>query len=132
MAPAAGQYGGSVQFTVRRSGKSYRQDTFAAQAAALLKTPSAGLISPGKANGGLSLHAPHSPLAQCVERVAGAPAVAGHKVEMVDEARYRGHPATIIVVAATSARPAMVYVAGPRCSASGGDILAKAPLPASG
>ena len=132
MAPAAGQYGGSVQFTVRRSGKSYRQDTFAAQAAALLKTPSAGLISPGKANGGLSQHAPHSPLAQCVERVAGTPAVAGHKVEMVDEARYRGHPATIIVVAATSARPAMVYVAGPRCSASGGDILAKAPLPASG
>ena len=34
-APAAGQGGGSVQFTVRRSGTRYGKDTFAAQAAAL-------------------------------------------------------------------------------------------------
>jgi hypothetical protein len=131
IAPATAP-GGSVQFTVRRSGKSYGKNTFAAQAAALLNAPSAGLIRPGKAGGGLSLHASRSALVQCVEQVAGAPAVQARKVDMVDEARYRGHPATIIVVAATSTRPAMVYVAGPRCSASGGDILAKAPLPASG
>lgn len=130
--PATGPGGGSVQFTVRRSGQSYGKDTFAAQAAALLNAPSAGLIRPGKGDGGLSLHASRSALAQCVEKVAGAPAVQARKVDMVDEARYRGYPATIIVVAATSGRPAMVYVAGSRCSASGRDILAQAPLPASG
>ncbi len=123
---------GSVQFTVRRSGMSYRKHTFAAQAAGLLNTPSAGLIRPGKAAGGLSRHAASAALAQCVDQVAGAAAVQEHKVDLVDEAHYRGHPATIIVVAATSARPATVYVAGPRCSASGGDVLAQAPLPASG
>ncbi len=123
---------GSVQFTVRRSGMSYGKDTFAAQAAGLLKAPSAGLIRPGKAGGGLSRHAAGSALAQCVEQVAGAAAVQEHKVDLVDEAHYRGRPATIVVVAATSARPATVYVAGPRCSASGGDVLAEAPLPASG
>ena len=128
VAPATG----SVQFTVRRSGMSYRKDTYAAQAAGLLKAPSAGLIRPGKAAGGLSRHAASSALAQCVEQVAGAGAVQEHKVDLVDEARYRGRPATIIVVAATSARPATVYVAGPRCSASGGDVLAQAPLPPSG
>ena len=130
--PAPEPGGGGVQFTVRRSGKSYGKHTFAAQAAALLNTPSAGLIRPGKAEGGLSLHGAHSALAQCVEEVAGAPAVQARKVDMVDEARYRGHPATIIVVAATSGKPAMVYVAGSRCSASERDIQAQAPLPASG
>ena len=128
VAPATG----SVQFTVHRSGMSYGKDTFAAQAAGLLKAHSAGLIRPGKAGGGLSRHAASSALAQCVEQVAGAAAVQEHKVDLVDEARYRGHPATIIVVAANSARPATVYVAGPRCSASERDILAQAPLPSSG
>ena len=124
--------GGSVQFTVRRSGMRYGKDTFAAQAAALAKVPSAVPIRP-KADGGLSLPPPaHSALVQCVERVAGASAVQARKVDMVDEARYRGHPATIIVVQATSGRPAMVYVAGPRCSASDRDVLAQARLPASG
>ena len=111
---------------------SYGKDTFAGQAAALLKAPSAGLIRPGKAIGGLSRHAAHSALAECVEQVAGASAVQEHKVDLVDQAHYRGHPATIIVVAATSGRPAMVYVAGPRCSASERDILAQAPLPSPG
>ncbi len=117
---------------MRRSGTRYGKDTFAAQAAALAKVPSAGTIRP-KADGGLSLPSPaHSALVQCVERVAGPSAVQAGKVDMVDEARYRGHPATIIVVQATSGSPATVYVAGPRCSASDRDILAQAPLPASG
>ena len=128
---ALGPAGGSGQFTVRRSGTRYGKDTFAAQAAALAKVPSAVPVRP-KADGGLSLPPPaHSALVQCVERVAGASAVQARKVDMVDEARYRGHPATIIVVQATSGRPPMVYVAGPRCSASDRDVLAQARRPAS-
>ncbi len=129
---ATGQGGGTVQFAVRASGMTYGKDTFARQAAALLHAPSEGLLRPGKASGGLSLHPARSALAQCVEQVAGTPAVREGKVKMVDRARYGGHPATIIVVAATSTTPPMVYVAGPGCSASAGDILARAPLPRSG
>ena len=123
---APGQGGGAGQFTVRRSGTRYGKNTFAAQAATLAKLPSAGTIRP-KADGGLSLPPPaHSALVQCVVRVAGASAVQARKVDMVDEARYRGHPATVIVVARTAAEPAQVYVAGTRCSAADADILALA------
>ena len=132
IAPAPAQAGGTVRFAVRRSGMTYSKHRFAQQAAALLTAPSAGLIRPGQAIGGLSPHPAHSALAECVEQVAGATAVQEHKVKLVDQAHYGGHPATIIVVAPTSARPAMVYVAGPGCSASGRDILAQAPLPGSG
>jgi hypothetical protein len=125
---ATGQGGGTVQFTVRRSGTTYRKDTFARQAAALLKARSAGLLHPGEAIGGQSRHAAHSALAECVEQVAGTPAVEKREVELVDRAHYGGQPATIIVVAA-SGRPGMVYVAGRRCSASERDILAQARLP---
>ena len=123
--PAAGQ-GGSVQFTVRRSGTRYRRDAFAAQAAALLNQPSAGLLRPGKVSG-LSRQHQTSALIGCVSTVAGA----GH-VKLVDQARYQGRPATIIVVAQPSSAPATVFVAGPQCSRGHSDILAREPLPASG
>ncbi len=94
-----------------------------------LKAPSAGVLRPGEAIGGPSRPAAHSVLAECVEQVAGTSAVQPHRVELVDQAHYGGQPATIIVVAAPSGRAGMVYVAGPRCSASERDILAQAPLP---
>ena len=50
------------------------------------------------------------------------------EVKLVDQARYGGHPATIIVVAATATQPGMVYVAEAPCSASDARILAQAPL----
>ena len=119
----------------RQSGTRYGKTTFAAQAAAVLRFTSAGLNHPGKGAGGLSLQAPA--LTQCVNKVAGQAAVRAGAVKLVDQARYRGHPATIIVVQAppvrgTPAHPGTVYVAGPRCSATDADILAHAPLPASG
>jgi hypothetical protein len=123
--PAAGQ-GGSAQFTVRRSGTRYRRDTFAAQAAALLNQPSAGLLRPGKVSG-LSRQHQTSALVGCVSTVAGA-----GNVKLVDQARYQGRPATIIVVAQPSSATATVYVVGPQCSPGHPGILAQKPLPASG
>ena len=123
----AGQ-GGGVQFTVRHSGTPYRKYTLAAQAAALLATPSAGLNGPGKATGGLSRQAASPALTGCVDKVAGPALVHAGEVKLVDQARYQGHPATVIVVQATPAQPGTVYVAGDRCSASRGDILARAPF----
>ena len=93
--PAPGQ-GGSVQFTVRRSGTRYRRDTFAAQAAAVLAQPSAGLLRPGKVSGLARQHQAPA-LTGCVRTVAGA-----GTVRLVDQARYQGRPATIIVVARPS------------------------------
>jgi hypothetical protein len=138
--PAAGQ-GGGVQFTVRHSGTAYRKSTLAAQAAAVrathsagLNSPatsSAGLNSPGKASGGLARQAPGSALAGCVDKVASLARVPAGQVRLVDQARYQGHPATVIVVQASTAQPGTVYVAGDRCSASRADILATAPFPPS-
>jgi hypothetical protein len=130
-APAAGQ-GGSPQFTVRDSGTKYGKDTFAVQAAAVLGTPSASLNHPEKASGGLSQRSRSSALSGCVDKVAGPGAVSAGEVKLVDQARYQGHPATVIVVQASPAQRGMVYVAGARCSAAEADIVAKAPLPVSG
>ena len=120
--------GGGVHFTVRHSGTLYRKSTLAAQAAALLATPSAGLNRPGKGTGGLSRQAPSPALAECVDKVASLAAVHAGAVKLVDQGRYQGRPATVIVVRATDAQPATVYVAGDRCSASRADILAQAPF----
>jgi hypothetical protein len=132
---------GGVQFTVRHSGTVYRKSTLAAQAAAVrathsagLNSPatsSAGLNSPGKATGGLARQAPGPALAGCVDKVASLAPVHAGEVRLVDRARYQGHPATVIVVQASTAQPGTVYVAGDRCSASRADILATAPFPPS-
>jgi hypothetical protein len=124
---------GSGRFTVSQSGTRYGKSTFAAQAAEVLNTPSAGPNHPGKSTGGLSLPAPPNlALTQCVDKVAGQAAVNAGAVKLVDQAWYQGHPATVIVVSATPAQPGTVYVAGARCSAAESDILAQAPLPAPG
>jgi hypothetical protein len=132
---------GAVQFTVRHSGTAYRKSTLAAQAAAVRAMHSAGLNSPGpssagvnspaKATGGLARQAPGPALAGCVDKVASLAPVHAGEVRLVDQARYQGHPATVIVVQASTAQPGTVYVAGDRCSASRADILATAPFPPS-
>ncbi len=123
---------GSAQFTVRHSRTRYRKDTFAAQAAALLSLPSAGPLHPGEVSGGQSRQGQATALTGCVDAVAGPAAVRAGDVKLVDQALYQGHPATVIVVQATPARPGTVYVAGTRCSSGTADILARAPLRASG
>jgi hypothetical protein len=129
---AGPEIGAGAQFTVRHSGTPYRKTTLAAQARTLLAAPSAGLNSPGKGSGGLSRRAPGLALTGCVEKVAGLKAVRAGEVKLVDQARFQGRPATVIVVQVTSAQPGTVYAAGAGCSASRADILATAHLPPSG
>jgi hypothetical protein len=115
-------FGGT--FTVTHSGTRYQPHTFPAQATRVLANSATGRIRAGNQSdqsGRSSLM-----LTGCVIKVVGA-ARAGH-VKLVDQARYGGDPATIIVVDATATQPRTVYVVGTPCSASDAPILAQAPL----
>ncbi len=61
----------------------------------------------------------------CVGRLAGT-----GNVLLVDVARYKGSPATLIVVQVAVAKPLEVWVVGPACSASASDVLRYTTLPA--
>jgi hypothetical protein len=63
----------------------------------------------------------------CVNRIA-----AGHRVLLVDVARYKGQPATVIVTAASAGSPEQVWVAGTGCSSGSSDLLAHATLAPAG
>lgn len=110
-------------FAVTHSGTRYQPHTFPAQAAGVLAHHAPGAMSPGSQSGQSGHSGPM--LSGCVIKVVGA-ARAG-EVKLVDQAWYAGHPATIIVVAATATQPGMVYVAETPCSASDARILAQAP-----
>jgi hypothetical protein len=111
-------------FPVTHSGTSYQPHTFAAQALRVLAHPATGLMHPGNQSDQSGRSAPM--LTGCVTRVVGA--ARAREVKLVDQARYGGRPATIIVVAVTPTQPGMVYVVGTPCSASDAPILARAPL----
>jgi hypothetical protein len=113
---------GTTTFTVTHSGISYHPHVFAHQAARVLAQSSTGLIRPGSQPGQSRRSGPA--LTGCVTTVVGAQRAG--EVKLVDQARYQGQPATIIVVARTATQPGMVYVAGTRCSATDADILAQA------
>lgn len=59
-----------------------------------------------------------SALQGCVNRIA-----AGELVLLVDVARYRNAPATIIVTERAQAGPEQIWVVGPGCSASRSDVI---------
>jgi hypothetical protein len=113
---------GTTTFTVTHSGTSYLPHVFSHQAAKVLAQSSTGLSRPGSQPGQSRRSGPT--LTGCVTKVVGTQRAG--EVKLVDRARYRGHPATVIVVAPTATEPAQVYVAGTRCSASDADILAQA------
>jgi hypothetical protein len=115
---------GGATFALTHSGTRYQPHTFPAQAAGVLAHSSTGLIRPGSQSGQSRRSGPV--LTGCVTKVVGAART--DEVKLVDQALYRGHPATVIVVAATATQPGMVYVAGTPCSASDAHILAQAPL----
>ncbi len=110
------------------SGTNYQPGTLGKQAAAVL----AGRLDHSalpSANGlhklaGLTPTAARS-LPGCLGRVAP-----GQHVSMVDFARYRGRPATIIVV--SNGRQRTVLVVGRGCSAHSGQVIARAPLASPG
>ncbi len=125
---APGGSSGTARLRVRHSGTKYRKDMLAAQAVMVMNSPSAGFMQPGKSSGGLARQAPaDSAVTQCVDKVVSPGEVRAGEVKLVDQARYQGHPATVIVVRAPSAQGGTVYVA--RCSAARAGILARAPLP---
>ena len=118
---------GGTTFTVTHSGTSYLPHTLVAQATRVAARSATSLTSPGSQSG-QSGQSPRSDpmLTGCVTKVVGAPRAG--EVRLVDQARYGGRPATIIVVAVTSTQPGMVYVVRSPCSASDARILARAPL----
>jgi hypothetical protein len=68
---------------------------------------------------------PVSLLQGCVNRID-----AGEMVLLVEVARYRGRPATVIVTDVTVIGPAQIWVVGTGCSASRSDVLTHATMAA--
>jgi hypothetical protein len=66
-------------------------------------------------------------LRACVTQITG-----GTPPRLVDQARYQGRPATIIVQAAASGQPQQVWVVGPACSAGHPDLIAHTELTGQG
>jgi len=116
---------GPATFRVSSSGTNYQPGRLAAQASAVLAghspkpLPSAGIgrVAPVLA---------FPDLAACVSHVAGR----RHPL-LVDVARYRGHPAAIIVLPATNSAKSRVLVIAEGCTATTAHILATAPFPVS-
>jgi hypothetical protein len=102
------------------SGTDYQPGQLAAQAAAVLAR------RPGE-SGGQSTSSVPTTLAGCVRLFAGAA-----RPILVDEASYRGQPATIIIRAPAGTRPGHVWVVVPGCWAAGRRLISTAVLPASG
>jgi len=136
--PAAGPqllYGhGKASFAPVASGINYRPATLTQQVTAALLSAqtmprpttaplahSAASASPDvRQFGGRTVRA----LPGCVGRIAPR-----GRVLLVDVARYQGRQATVIVVAPPSAAARQVWVVGPACSASSGDVLAHRSIP---
>jgi hypothetical protein len=102
------------------SGTNYQPGQLQAQAESVLRHMA-----------GRSYHAPAGPegataaplpagLEGCLRRITG-----GRPPTLVDEARYRGQPATVIVAPRPAGSGSQVWVAGPGCSAANGDVLAQ-------
>jgi hypothetical protein len=130
---------GDSGLTVISSGTDYRPGQLAAQVEVVLTRyaiPAGGALVPARTSPAASGPAQPSQLQQpsglaalpgCVARIA-----AGLHPRMVDEARYNGHAATIIVLPATAQRPAQVWVVGPACSGSRSAVMAHAAVPSAG
>jgi hypothetical protein len=80
--------------------------------------------SAGSSAGSRFAGIPLTVLDGCVSRIA-----AGGRVLLVDVAKYQGRPATVIVVAPGASAPRQVWVVGPACSASRGDVIAHQSMP---
>ncbi|HXW88490.1 MAG TPA: hypothetical protein VEJ42_09520 [Streptosporangiaceae bacterium] len=74
-------------------------------------------------NGAAASGGTGSALAGCIDTVGP-----GRAVLLIDEARYGGKPATIIVFAGSTTTQAEAIVVTDACSASSQDVLARAPL----
>ena len=130
---------GDSGLTVISSGTDYRPGQLAAQVAGVLARyaiPAAGEFAPVPIRPTPTSAAQPSQVQQpsrlaappgCVARIA-----AGLHPRMVDEARYNGRAATIIVLPAAAQGPAQVWVVGPACSGSRSDVIAHVAMAGSG
>jgi hypothetical protein len=130
---------GDGALTVISSGTDYRPGQLAGQVAVVLAQypiPAAGQPVPVPTRAAASSAAPSRQVQQpsrlaalpgCVARIA-----VGLRPRLVDEARYNGRPATIIVLPATAPGPAQVWVVGPACSGSRSDVIAHVAMAGSG
>jgi hypothetical protein len=135
--------GGADTITPVKSGTDYTPGNLSAQVAAQLGRHSqpaavagpnahspAQTYGPAAASGGRAATfggVRVSDLAGCVNRIA-----AGERVLLVDVARYRGEPATVIVTQPTAGGPEQIWVVGTGCSASRSDLLHHAMLRTAG
>jgi hypothetical protein len=128
---ASGSGSAGFSFTAISSGTNYRPGQLTAQVAAVLAryaTPAAGTHAAAPTAKAATSQVPaqaetYAALA-CVERIA-----AGLPPRLVDQARYDGRAATIIVLPASARGPAQVWVVGPACSGARSDVLAHTSLP---
>ena len=126
---------GGSGYTVIASGTDYRAAQLPAQIAAVLdryRIASAGehvaVPAPKQAPSNQVLQPSRlAAMSGCVTRITG-----GQRPLMVDESRYDGRPATIIVLAATAQQLTEAWVVGPACSASRSDVIVHTSLPSSG
>jgi hypothetical protein len=130
---------GGSGYTVIASGTDYRAAQLPAQIAVVLTryriapagehvTVPAGQAAPRQAPSNQVLQPSRlAALSGCVTRITG-----GQRPLMVDESRYDGRPATIIVLAATAQQLTEAWVVGPACSASRSDVIVHTSLPSSG
>ncbi|MDN3352880.1 zf-HC2 domain-containing protein [Actinomadura sp. DC4] len=100
----------AVPFTVVQTGTRYTT--------AGLESQVTGALSKAAANDPKAMSAANGPLADCVTRVGG-----GKVPLLVDSATYEGRSATIIALPGGDTAHADVWIVGPKCSASGGDVL---------
>lgn len=107
--------------SVVSSGTDYQPGRLTAQVSATLRRYPAGL----PLRTGSGTRAQGSRLAGCVKLIAG-----GAQPRLVDVARYRGLPASIIVLPAPQGALDQVWVVGSGCSATSRDVLARALLAA--
>ena len=114
----------NANFTAAKLGE---QAAAAVQAAKLRGTASAqsapapgatGHANSAKSSAGSGSAATESGLASCLDGLVGS-----NTVVLVEQAKYEGSPATIIVTAQTATRDAEVWAVGPDCTASHPHVL---------
>lgn len=108
---------------VVHSGTNYQPDQLVAQVRRVLAhyRASSAAHAPAFASGSASA------MAGCLKLVPGAA-----RPSLMDEARYRGQPAAVIVQAPVGGQPGRAWVIAPRCSAASPGLVAQTPLPGSG
>ena len=116
---------------VVRSGTDYQPGRLAAEAAAVLARYPAhsanSTVAPAATGAASSGPVSSSALRGCVALVTG-----GTLPRLVDQARYQGRPATVIVQVPVGGHTGHVWVVGPACSASQRDLIAHTALTAAG